>query len=143
MLDEHIRAIRRDYDGCFGCGIANDFGLHIDGFRTVGNTVLADFTPHENHRGFADLLHGGVVAAALDEIMAWTAILQERVMVMTANLQLRYRNPANVAARFTMAGDVVERSGRRLRMTGRMLDGENLVAEAQGLFLAITELDAG
>lgn len=141
MIDDHVRAIRSRYDHCFGCGSGNPSGLHIDGFRSEGDFVVASFTPQQDHRGFAELLHGGIVATALDEIMAWTAILKERVMVMTGNLELRYRKPAKVTAQFTLEGEVLERSGKRLRLAGRMLDGGILIAEASGLFLAIEDLN--
>jgi acyl-coenzyme A thioesterase PaaI-like protein len=141
MIDDQVRTVRNEYDHCFGCGISNESGLRIEGFRIEGDTIVAGFNPRQDHRGFSDLLHGGIIATALDEIMAWTAILCERVMVMTGNLQLRYRKPAKVTAQFRLEGEVLERSGKRLKIVGRMLDGDTLVAEASGLFLAVEELE--
>jgi acyl-coenzyme A thioesterase PaaI-like protein len=142
MLPKRIADLRSRYNECFGCGIDNPIGLHMDGFHVVGGVVRAGFSPKPDHHGFSELLHGGVVATALDEIMAWTAILIEGVMVMTATLQLRFRSPAHVNSTFTMEGEVVERRGKRLKLNGRMTDSGVVVAEASGLFVVIEDLTA-
>lgn len=139
-LPDQIAAIRRDYDHCFGCGSGNPIGLHLDGFTRNGDKVTTSFTPRADYHGFSTLLHGGIVATALDEIMAWTAILVAETMVMTGKLDLRFRKPAHVDTTFTMEGELLDRRGRRLQLRGRMLDGELVVAQASGLFLAVDGL---
>ncbi len=138
---DRIASIRRGYDTCFGCGPSNPIGLGLDDFEQSGNMVRATFQPRSDFNGFADVLHGGIVATALDEIMAWTAILAEGVMVMTGKLDLRFGKPAGVASTFDLEGEVVERRGRRLQITGRMVDQGTIVAEAFGLFMAIEDLN--
>lgn len=137
---DQIASIRQGYDHCFGCGPANPIGLGLDDFTRSGGMVRATFQPRSDFNGFADVLHGGIIATALDEIMAWTAILAEGVMVMTGKLDLRYRKPAKVSSTFDLQGEVIERRGRRLQITGRMIDDGTLVAEASGLFMAIENL---
>lgn len=139
-LPDRIAAIRGEYDHCFGCGTANPIGLNVTGFERFDNSVRACFSPRVDHHGFSDLLHGGIVATALDEIMAWTAILVEEVMVMTGKLDLRYRKPAKVGSSFVLEGTILERSGRRLTIKSEMRDGKIIVAQASGLFLAIEDL---
>ena len=141
-LPDRVEAIRRGYDHCFGCGPNNPIGLHLDGFDRTDNMIRASFDPRIDFHGFSDLLHGGIVATALDEIMAWTAILVEDVMVMTGKLDLRYRKPAKVTSTFVLEGELLERRGRRLQIKARMLDGDVVIAEASGLFLAIEDLPA-
>jgi acyl-coenzyme A thioesterase PaaI-like protein len=144
-LPDQITAIRAEYNHCFGCGTSNPIGLQLDGFSRDASKVRADFTPRADYHGFSDLLHGGIVAAALDEIMAWTAILVAEVMVMTGTLELRYRKPAKVESTFSLEGELLERRGRRLQLKGRMIDQQRIdqplvVAEASGLFLAVQDL---
>ena len=82
------------------------------------------------------MLHGGVVTAALDEVMAWTAMLLEGVAVVTGTMELRFARPAPVDARYVLEGRVAERRGRRLMIEGRCLDeGETAVASASAMFL--------
>jgi len=139
-LPDRVAAIRGQYDHCFGCGINNPIGLQLTGFERFDNTVRATFDPRLDYHGFSDLLHGGIVATALDEIMAWTAILVADVMVMTGKLDLRYRKPAKVDSSFVLQGELLERRGRRLRISATMSDGSLVVAQATGLFLAIEDL---
>lgn len=139
-LPDRIEAIRADYAHCFGCGSENPIGLGLSDFANDGSTVTASFLPRPAYHGFNEVLHGGIVATALDEIMAWAAILLEEAMVMTGTLDLRYRKPAPVDTRYRLEGRVEERRGRRLRLRGRMLDGEKAVAEGSGLFLVVADL---
>ncbi len=135
-----IEAIRAAYDDCFGCGRANPIGLALDDFIRDESTVRVDFNPRPEYSGFSDVLHGGIVAAALDEIMAWTAMLLEGVMVVTGTLDLRYRKPAPVAETMTLEGELLSRRGRRLHIAGRLFHGDTRVAEAEGMFLAVDEI---
>ncbi len=139
-LPEEIAAIRADYAHCFGCGPDNPIGLGLTDFTRHGPIVSAAFLPRPDYHGFADMLHGGIVATALDEIMAWSAILVEEVMVVTGTLELRFRKPAAVDRRYLLEGQVEERRSRRLRIAGRMLDRGTSVAEASGLFLVVSDL---
>ena len=153
ITPEQITALRGDYDHCFACGSANPIGLHLDGFQIVegadGEEVQAEWTPRLEYRGFATALHGGIVATALDEICAWSGIFFEGVLSVTANLEIKYRRPAEPEGSFTLAGWVVDRSGSRMRMAGELRqysleqgspsqgepDGYKVVASATGAYL--------
>jgi acyl-coenzyme A thioesterase PaaI-like protein len=110
-------------------------GLHVGGFARDGDTVTASFRPRDEFRGFHDILHGGVIATALDEILAWTSILVVGYMAVTAKLDLRFRNAAPSGVDYQLEGNLVERRGRRLVMTASCRAGDDLVAEANALFL--------
>ena len=126
---------RRGYELCFGCGPNNPIGLQLDDFRVVDDTVIADFTPRPDYQGFGGVLHGGVLATALDEILAWSAILLADSPAVTAKLELRYRNPAPANATYRLTGTVVEDRGRRMKLRGTCHVDDRLIAEADGVFL--------
>jgi len=132
---EEVERLRAAYDQCFACGRGNPIGLGLDGFRLEGDDVVVPFRPRPEYRGFAGILHGGIVATALDEILAWAAMYCERVLVFTGTLELRYSRVAAVDAAFELRGRVDERRGRRLRLSGEMLVGDAVVASAHGLYL--------
>ena len=140
---ERIAAIRARYDDCFGCGAANQSGLQLDGFSRDGDQVSVTFVPQSHHTGFADILHGGIVATALDEIMAWTAMLVEGVLVVTGTMELRFRKPARAGATFRLVGELIERRGRRLMINGTLYDGETMIADANAMFLVVDVLTDG
>lgn len=141
MLDvDVVDRLRDRYDTCFGCGSANPIGLHLDGFTVDGTDVIAPFAPRADFTGFEGTLHGGIVATALDEISAWSAMFTHGVLVFTAKLDIRYRSQAGSADQFEMRGTVLERRGRRLKIAGQMNRGGSVVAESNGLFIVAEEL---
>jgi len=135
-LDRVVTAKKAGYEACFGCGAQNAIGIHIEGFERIDGGFGATFAPLPDHRGFEGLLHGGIVATALDEMLAWTATLEEDVFVFTGKLELRYRNPASPDERYRLRGFLDERRGRRLLLHGDCRnDAGEVVVEASGLYL--------
>lgn len=129
-------AVRARYNDCFGCGLDNPIGLHLDGFVADGQEMIATFNPRPAYQGFAGVLHGGILAALLDETLAWTAMMVEGHYVVTANLELRYRNPAPADQPYELRGRIEDRRGRRLKLAGSATAGGVVVTEASGLFIA-------
>jgi acyl-coenzyme A thioesterase PaaI-like protein len=137
ISDERIAEFRSLYADCYACGLSNPIGLHLDGFHRRSPTEIgATFAPRPEHRGTVSTLHGGVIAAALDEICAWTAVLLADTMAVTATLDLRFRKPGDTEGPYQLTGVLGEASGRRLRITGSLHRDDTTVAEARGLFLA-------
>lgn len=88
------------------------------------------------------MLHGGIVTTALDEIMAWTAMLVEEVAVVTGTLDLRFRKPAPVETDYVVEGRLRERRGRRVLLASRLVDSTagHDVASAEAMFLVREEI---
>ena len=63
-----------DYQRCFVCGQRNPYGLQLV-FRLENNSIVAEFQPREEHQGFPGVIHGGIVAAVLDEALNRTSLL--------------------------------------------------------------------
>lgn len=136
LADGDIDAMRAEYAHCFGCGPDNPMGLRLRDFVRDESTVSAIFVPRPEYRGFAEILHGGVIATALDEILAWTAILVANTMVVTGRLDVRFRKPAPADATYRLEGALIERRGKRLILEGSCRRDDAPVATARGLFLA-------
>ncbi|MCY4369464.1 MAG: PaaI family thioesterase [bacterium] len=124
-------------NGCFACGLANPIGLHIDGFAQQDGDVLARFTARPELQGIIGNLHGGIAATALDEILVWAGIIQEKVLTVTARLEVRYRRPVgNLDGAIRLRARVDDRRGRRLTMSGELDPGDGRSAvTATGLYL--------
>lgn len=135
-LSERAAALRAAYDDCFGCGLNNPLGLHLDDFAIDDNELVAAFTPRPEFRGFAGVLHGGILASVLDETLAWTAMMLADTFVVTASLEIKYRKPAPTGDRYELRGRIEEQRGRRLRLSGTASVADVTIAEATGLFLA-------
>lgn len=141
--DERIEEFRATYADCYACGLSNPIGLRLDGFRRRSPSgIIGTFTPRPEHRGTAGSLHGGVIAAALDETCAWTAVLLADTLAVTATLDIRYRKPAGTDDQLTLHGELEARSGRRLRLRASAMRNDTLVAEARGVFLATEPVES-
>jgi len=130
-----VAKIRTEYPGCFACGVDNPVGLHLDPGGMEGDEAVAHFRPIDHHAGAGDTLHGGLAATVLDEIMVWAAILTHRVLAVTGTMDLRYRHPVSVEDEITVRGRVEERSGRRLRCSGRLEIAGRAAVTAAGIYL--------
>ncbi len=130
-------------DGCFACGLSNPIGLHVDGFTEANGDVQASFVARPELRGLIGVLHGGIAATALDEILVWAGILQEEVLSVTAKLEIRYRRPViTLEGPIELSARVDERRGRRLMISGELDPGDGRVAvSASGLYLVTHTVD--
>lgn len=136
-----VDRIRRHYDdGCFACGRDNPLGLHLDHFDLVDRVVSARFTPRPDYRGAGDILHGGVAATALDEMLVWAGILIEKVMTVTGKLELRYPKPLAVTDELIVRARVDEMRGKRMTASGELVVGDEVRTQATGLFLVTMDL---
>lgn len=126
---------------CFACGRDNPIGMHLRLVGEVDGWVEARFDPRPDFVGVPGTLHGGITAAALDEALVWAGILQEGVMTVTGTLDIRYRRPIGVDVAITARSRVAGRSGRRLRLEGRLEVAGTVAAEASGVYLKVSDVD--
>ena len=138
--DERMLNDRSDYQACFGCGARNLDGLQLV-FHRSGEEIWAEITPPQRFQGFPGVLHGGVVATMLDETLSRAAVFAGRWM-MTARLEIRYRNPAPVGRPLRVTARPTRVRARMVSARGevRLADEPDVIlAEADGVFLPITE----
>jgi acyl-coenzyme A thioesterase PaaI-like protein len=130
-----------NYQRCFVCGQRNPFGLHLV-FRIENDRVVADFQPREEHQGFPGVLHGGIVAAVLDEALGRTAMLGSHPeWTMTGRLEIRYRRyvPYGPLLRVHAALGMERRRMRQASGVLTLADDEHVVfAEAHGTFMSLS-----
>ena len=122
---------------CFGCGIANVFGLQLEVEPAGDRGVAGRFFVKQDHQGPPGHAHGGVLATALDEAMA-LAVHGEGIFAVTAGLELELRAPAPVGGFVRVEARIDRDEGRRLEASARAhgLGGERpLLAEARGTFI--------
>ena len=123
---------------CFVCGEHNPGGLHARFFVENG-LVTMPLTAEERHCGYPDVVHGGVLAAALDECMGWAAARSIHRMCVTGELTVRYLKPVAPGPGFTVYAEVI-RSSRRLVHTRGWIAGPGgeLHVRAHGRFLPLS-----
>lgn len=129
-----------DYQRCFVCGQRNPYGLHLV-FRLEEKSIVADFQPREEHQGFPGIIHGGIVAAVLDEALGRTSLLgNNQEWTMTGRLEVRYRRYVPYGPRLRVRATLDTERRRMLQASGvlTLADDESAVlAEATGTFLPL------
>ena len=123
---------------CLVCGRENAAGLRVV-YHAGGGRSRAEVTPPARFQGFNGTLHGGAVAALLDDAM-WYAAYSAGLFTMTAELAVRYRRPAPVERPLRVEGRLVARRGRLAELAAELRGpGGEVLAEATGKFLAVPE----
>ena len=119
---------------CFACGSTNPIGMHLE-IELGEGTSRTTWVPGREYVGWEGKVHGGLLATLLDEVMAWAPSSYD-AWAVTAEMQIRYRSPANPGEQLTATGRVTNRRRRIYEVHGevRGADGR-MVAEANGRFL--------
>lgn len=129
-----------EYDNdqmCFVCGKRNGDGLQLD-FELVGEDgIRTEFTPPKRYQGWKDIVHGGIIATILDEVMVNAAYLR-KIVAVSAKLEIRLRKPAAVGERLIFHGQILRQSAKSLDVKA-WAEQENgtVVAEASGLLMRV------
>jgi acyl-coenzyme A thioesterase PaaI-like protein len=120
---------------CWGCG-DNATGIHLPQPTEEGGAEYeATFRFDERHQGGPGIVHGGLVAAALDEACGLLATWH-RFPTVTARLSVRFRRPVPINAELTVRSRVTSTRGRRIEIVST-LKSEEILAEAEGSFLHV------
>jgi acyl-coenzyme A thioesterase PaaI-like protein len=123
---------------CFVCGDSNPHGLRLR-FHTDGARVTARFKPCEHHIGFKGVVHGGVIATVLDEIMVWSCAVSAERFAFCAELNVRFLNPLSPGEEVLVSSELVANRRNRIfevRADARTMAGKILV-EATGKYIPI------
>ena len=128
---------RADANQCFVCGPDNPLGLQLS-FRMDGALCRSTFTPGPFHCGYDNLVHGGIIFSALDDVMANWLFLQG-IRGHTARCEIRYREPLELGDQLLLEGRLVRRKGRLAMLSGTATRASDkvLVAEAEGTFMVV------
>jgi acyl-coenzyme A thioesterase PaaI-like protein len=100
---------------CFACGNDNPIGLKLQ-FEFDGDDYVTVLQFGPEHSGWAGIVHGGLLATVLDEVMVRLLWVKGHEAV-TARLTVFYRQTVPVGVRLRVRGRIV-----RVRAGGRMIE---------------------
>ena len=110
-------------------------GIAIDVHRQ-GDDAVARVNLGAAFEGAPGRAHGGIVAAVFDGTMGFV-LSMERTPAFTGRLSVSYRAPTPVSEPLEFRCRLAERTDRKLLISGEARHGDQLVAEAEGLFISI------
>ncbi len=123
---------------CYVCGKANIHGLQLK-WETKGHHTKAEYFPAAHHQGWRGIVHGGLLATVLDEAMtrlAW----QLHGPAMTAEITVRFFNPARTGEKLIVTGEVSHAKGKLISAKSEIRSHQGrLIATATGKILKIKD----
>lgn len=123
----------RDDGVCFVCGEKNPIGLKLR-LRTdpERGESAAEVTFRDDFQGWTKVVHGGLLAAVLDEALIYAAGAKGHICV-TGEMTVRYVKPASTGVAYALRGRFLEDKGRVVLAESSLCDGEGQeIARASG-----------
>ncbi|AEB09964.1 PaaI family thioesterase [Desulfobacca acetoxidans] len=126
-------------DYCFACGSRNPIGLKMQvAYLQESRTAESTLALPKEYQGWLEVIHGGIVATLLDEIMAH-AVWHFVGPGVTLSLEVQYRQPLAPGEIILARGNLTEIKGRRLTAQGeiiRQIDNSR-IANGKSRFLLL------
>jgi acyl-coenzyme A thioesterase PaaI-like protein len=122
---------------CFFCGKESPGGLRLRFSRDdATGEVFSDYVPDMRFAGQGTILHGGIQAGILDEIMGWTGHAATGSLAVTVKLEAEYLAPVYIDGtpiRISCALSADE--GKTMTLEARITDSrDTLCTRATGRF---------
>jgi uncharacterized protein (TIGR00369 family) len=137
-MDKKQEVVYRDDGMCFVCGHKNPIGLKLHFTLTDDGALETRFTPKKVHQGYADVVHGGILATILDEVMVNLPYQLGRKAI-TARMTVNLNRPAKVGEELVFRAQLVRETRRTIdaHATATTADGR-VVADAMGTLMKIS-----
>lgn len=125
-------------DSCFVCGPNNPIGLHMKfDFDRENRRATSQYTFGPEHQGWDRVVHGGIIASVLDDVMAY-AIMTTDNLAITTRIAVTYRKEVKVGEPVYLEGWVDKMTSRVAKTSGILYtleDGEKVIkAEGEGTY---------
>src|SRR5213075_851292 len=145
-MEKSLQEIYAPGMACFGCGPANEKGLHIRSFPE-GDEVVATFNPQTYQEAFPGMLSGGIIGTLLDCHCNWTAAYhlmkqagaEHPPCTVTADYAIRLLRPTPTNGPVTLSAHVVDLTDDRATVEGALSEGGKVCATCRGIFVAVKE----
>ena len=125
-----VISAQRNSRNCIICGMDNPLGLKATFYNLDNDSVGSVFTFRNEHQGYPDRTHGGMVGALLDELMGRALWISEPEMFGVATtLNITYRKPVPLDTPVKARGYLTFNSTRGFTAKGQVysMDGTLLV----------------
>lgn len=125
---------------CFVCGRENPVGLKMEFYSTGPGEVRAELSVPVHYEGYPGVVHGGIIAAILDESGGRAQMDEPSRFMVTAQLNVRYRKPVPSMSTLVVLGQAGDRRGRVSNAHSEIQDMDgNVLAEAELVLVDIPE----
>ena len=99
--------------------------------------VYAEHVVPADYQGYPGIVHGGVQAAMLDEVVGRVAMIEDHHhFMMSVKLEVKYRHPVPVETPLRIVGRLVRLRGRLGQAVGKILLPDGTLATEAAMTLA-------
>ena len=128
-------------DRCFVCGKQNPYGLQVNPeVKRAGAEVHIECTPPKHMQGWKDILHGGIISTLLDEAITHIGIGTFDGPAVTAQLEVRFRNPAPTGVKLYVSAERIKVSRRLIEAKATVkLSDSTVIATGTGKVMPVDE----
>jgi acyl-coenzyme A thioesterase PaaI-like protein len=136
-----VNSLQPNSRSCFVCGMDNHFGLKARFYQDGPGEIHADYTFPDHYQGYPGVVHGGVVAAILDETIGRVLIgvdPSHSRFLYTARLNVRYRKNVPTSQPIRIIGHLEKERSTFLTARAEIIDlrGE-ILAQADGVLVDV------
>lgn len=128
-------------DNSIICGTQNPSTLGCTFYELEGGGVAVEFIAGRLHEGHGHMMHGGFIAAVLDEVMGRStnnAGIPTDKPFVTAEMTTYFQCPIEVGKKMYAFGRVERSEGRRYYATGEIVDEDGIVmARGTGVYVKV------
>jgi uncharacterized protein (TIGR00369 family) len=131
---------QRNSKMCAICGLDNKFGVRAHFYNMEDNSVMTPFMFREEHQSYPGRVHGGLIAAMLDELglRACWANGNEDVWGVTLSMEVKYRKPVPYNKKIFGRGKVESETSKFLKINTEILDEYgNVLSNAQVKYIKL------
>ncbi|MCA1558636.1 MAG: PaaI family thioesterase [Acidobacteria bacterium] len=146
MNEQSLQEKYAPANACFGCGPANERGLHVRSFVRDGE-VVAEWKAESFYEAFPGMLNGGIIGALLDCHSNWAAawhLMQQNNLdhppcTVTADYAIKLLRPTPTDDSIELKARVVESTEDRAVVEAELIAKGKLCATCRGTFVAVRQ----
>ncbi|MBR0597272.1 PaaI family thioesterase [Sinanaerobacter chloroacetimidivorans] len=143
MLHKIVKK-QNNSDKCIVCGDKNPYGFHARFYELDNGELAAVFHTKELQQSFPGRVHGGMVAAILDETIGRAICIDKPgSWGVTTEIQVKYKKPVPLNETLRAVGRITRDTRKIFEGTGELLlENGEVAAEAWAKYLKVAIEDA-
>lgn len=125
---------------CFICGLENPIGLHLHIYETEPGLVESKYMAPDHFQGYPGVLHGGIVAAIIDEIAGRSLMGSNPIdprFMFSAKMEVKFRKNVPIGKALKVIGKAGKSRSKSAEAWAGIYDAETNELLAEGNVLLI------
>ena len=125
------------YPDTFVSGSHNENGMKMKAFFN-NSKVVTKYTFDKQFQGGPGVVHGGILSAAVDDLMGYAAVIHKRACV-TAKLEVNYIFPVLIEKAYSIEAWISKIDGKKIYAESIIHDQGSIHTETNAMFIDLGE----